>query len=522
MSLKTKIITYVSFLLIFLVLAIAYIVFGIIQPNRLEAFMQATMVKVARSLVYEMGVTLQSDDDTRFTRVSRNLLEIEDVYGFAVYNTYGRAHFTSEYMTSPPVDLDPDIYQSVYKEQQYMFQEETVENEDIQTVLSLIYPLTKKDEVLGALRLSFTFESIRKYRRESLGASLFACVIGLVILVILVYYLLSNLFNRIQAVIKKMNLVIREQDLTQRVAVESQDEIGELGGAFNRMVDRLLQLTKEIQGAGLRVTSSTEKIVKVAKSQLEIAEELMASVEEAREGVGDLKKLSDQISEKTDTVLSNAEYTLKGTVQGVEIAEELVTKMNEVDSINREGLKQVDALIRKAQQITEIVTFIEDITANTKLIAFNATIEAARAGEAGKGFSVVANEIRNLADSVGVATRNIRKIIQDIQEATTLSAEIEARVQEKVEHGMLSVNRTKKHLDMVLRMLNDTFSHARNISQATEEQREATRELLAKMHTFFNIAQSAKGGSVNTSASAGELERLAEEMQTSVERFKLD
>jgi methyl-accepting chemotaxis protein len=156
------------------------------------------------------------------------------------------------------------------------------------------------------------------------------------------------------------------------------------------------------------------------------------------------------------------------------------------------------------------------------LIAFNATVEAARAGESGKGFSVVANEIRSLADSVGVATSNIRKIIQGMQDATTQSAEIEAREKEKVEHVLQSVQRTKEHLDMVLRMLDDTVNHARDISLATEEQKVSNDRIFEKMQDFFEIAQFAKVRSADTSASARELDRLAEELQATVEQFKLD
>jgi methyl-accepting chemotaxis protein len=221
-------------------------------------------------------------------------------------------------------------------------------------------------------------------------------------------------------------------------------------------------------------------------------------------------------------VLNNAEYTLKKTIRGVEVVEELVTEMNDIDEITREGVQQITALNKEAQQITEIVTIIEDITANTKLIAFNATVEAARAGESGKGFSVVANEIRNLADSVGVATSNIRKIIQGMQDATTQSAEIEAREKEKVEHVLQSVQRTKDHLDMVLRMLDDTVNHARDISLATEEQKVSNDRIFEKMQEFFEIAQFAKVRSADTSASARELDRLAEELQATVEQFKLD
>lgn len=519
MKLKTKIITYISILLISLVLTIAVIVFWVIQPDRLEKLMRATMLKVAGSVVYELGLQLQENDSGRFTKLSNRLIRLEDVYGLSVYNLDGRLHFSSQVMTILDPKLDPYLYQKVFEEKKYIFVEEII---DQQKMLSLFYPISENDQILGALKLTFTFESLHTYRRESIAASLLACIVGLVILVILVYYLLSNLFSRIRAVITKMNTIIRERDLTQRVHVQSRDEIGELGEVFNRMVEGLLRLTKEIQDAGLRVTTSTEKIVETARYQLERSKEFMGSVEEARLGVEDVKKLSEHISGKAETVLNNAEYTLKKTVRGVEVIEELVSEMNEVDLINKESVQQINALIQKAHQITEIVTIIEDITANTKLIAFNATIEAARAGDAGKGFSVVATEIRSLADSVGVATNNIRKIIRDMQEATSLSAEIETKEQQKVEHGLQSVRRTKEHLDMVLRMLDDTVRHAREISQATEEQKTSNDDLFEKMQEFFHIAQSTKASSANTSESARSLDRLAEEMQATVERFKLE
>ena len=519
MKLKTKIITYVSTVLVSLVLAIAVIVFWVIQPVRLEKLMKATMLKVAGSVVYELGLQLQENDSERFSKLARRLIRLEDVYGLSVYNLDGRLHFSSQVMTILDPKLDPNLYQKVFEEKQHIFVEEII---DQQKMLSLFYPIIENDQLLGALKLTFTFESLHTYRRESILASLLACVIGLVILVMLVYYLLSNVFSRIRAVITKMNTIIRERDLTQRVHVQSQDEIGELGEVFNRMVEGLLQLTKEIQSAGLRVTTSTEKIVETARYQLERAEDLMESVEEARLGVGEVKKLSEHIAQKAENVLNNAEYTFKKTIRGMEVVEELVTEMNEVDVINKESVQQINALIQKAQQITEIVTIIEDITANTKLIAFNATIEAARAGDAGRGFSVVANEIRSLADSVGVATNNIRKIIRDMQEATSLSAEIEAKEQHKVEHGLQSVRRTKEHLDMVLRMLDDTVRHAREISQATEEQKTSNDDLFKNMQEFFHIAQSTKSSSANTSESARALDRLAEEMQATVERFKLE
>jgi len=109
-----------------------------------------------------------------------------------------------------------------------------------------------------------------------------------------------------------------------------------------------------------------------------------------------------------------------------------------------------------------------------------------------------------------------------MQEATARSAEIEAQERAKVEHGTEVVQRTKEHLDMVLNTLDDTVTYARDISLATEEQKASTGRIIDKMQTFFEMALSVKGSSANTSISAKELERLAEELQATVKRFRLD
>ena len=523
MKLKTKIIIYVSSVLITLVFAIALIVFWGIQPNRLEHLMEATMLNVAGSVAYEIEQDMQTGNAARFAGLAGRLRGMEDVYGIALYDRAGIRHFSAEFHPLAPPSLPSDALQSIALTGRPLFQHETEADGKRRPLLSLLYPISREQSgMLGVIKLTFTFEGLHRYRQESIAASLLACVIGLLVLVLLVYSLISSVFSRMRAVMVKMNTIIRERDLTQRVFVERADEVGELGGGFNRMVERLLRLTREIQGAGQRVTASTEKIVTVAKSQLETANGLMDSAQEAKTAVEAFKHLSEQIAEKTGTVLANAEYTLKNTMRGVEVVEELVTEMNEVDATTKAGVEQMHSLSEKAHQITEIVTFIEEITANTKLIAFNATIEAARAGEAGKGFSVVAEEIRSLADSIGVATGNIRKIIQDMQEAASRSAEIEAKEQKSVERGLQSVRRTKDYLGMMLKMIDDTVKYARGIAQAADEQNASTADLFEKIHQFLEIAQEAKANSVHTSASARELDRLAEEMQATVERFKLE
>lgn len=519
MKLTLKIVIYISVLLVLFVGTMTYIVFGVIQPRSLNTFRRTTLENIAVSLIYEVSIELQTNDYTRAGKVFNQFIQLEGIYGLVVYDATGSLRFSSLETIQLPPQLDNMLLYQIVDDQQPVFREETLQGTP---VYSLFYPVSHDNTVIGVLKLILTFESLEQYQQTSTRLAIIVCGLGLASLIILIYVVLSRQFCRIRAVITKMDTIIRERDLTQRVVVERSDEIGELGDVFNKMADRLLHVTREIQRAGFRVTTSTEQIVEMSRSHQEAAEALMGSVEEVNIGIEELKKLAEQISGKAETVLSNAEYTLRNTIEGVEVVEELVTEMNDIDMINREGVRQVTELIEKAEQITEIVTIIEDITANTKLIAFNATIEAARAGESGKGFSVVANEIRNLADNISVATSNIRKIIQAMQEATTRSAEIEAEERERVEHGAQIVNRTKEHLDLVLKMLDDTVHYAREISLATEEQKHSNVHIIERMHEFLEIAQFTKNTSMQTSASARELDRLADEMQATVEQVKLD
>jgi methyl-accepting chemotaxis protein len=519
MKLQTTTIMSVATLLILFGGAIIIVIFSVIQPVYLERLSHTTMLTMAGALAYELRLDLHAQDQSRFVQVVQPIIEGKDVYGVAVYDDLGELRFSSFDTLRLPQQLEPLIHYQAIDTQQTKYLTETVRGTLIHT---LYYPLRDGDTIVGVLRLMCTFESLRQYRRNTFESSLLMIGGAILTILLLLTALLSQIFKRIQAVTTTMETMIRSRDFTQRTLIASQDEIGKLGQVFHKITERLLHLTHEIQQAGQRLKPSVTHITDAAQSHQHAAEALLTASEDVNRKVEALKHLTEQIDQKAGAVVSNAEYTLNNTIHGMDMVDELVAEMTEIDAISRDGVQHVVHLLEKAGQIAEIITIIDDMTANTKLIAFNATVEAARAGDAGRGFSVVAIEIRNLADSIGVATGNIRTIIQDIQEATHRSARVEARERDKVERGMRIVTRTKEHLDLVLHRLDETVAHAREISLATEEQNAATDRILGNMHTFLAIAHTTRTSSAETAAAVKELERLGAELRTTVAQFRLE
>lgn len=496
-----------------------FVMFGVIQPAHLKTLIHTTMLNMASALAYELQLDLHTQDHARFHQIVQPITNGKDVYGIAVYDAVGELRFSSFDTLRLPQQLEPLVHYQTLDARQTVFHSETLRGTQVYTLYS---PLHTGDVSMGVLRLMCHFESLRTYRRRTFEIGLLMTAGAILTILLLLTALLSRVFTRIRAVTTTMGTMIRSRDLTQWTLVASHDEIGELGQMLHKMIERLLHLTHEIQQTGLRLTPSVAHIAEVAQSHEQAAVELLTAIAEVKRGVEALQHLAEQIDTRAGAVVSNAEYTLNTTIQGMEMVDELVTEMTEIDAINREGVQHVAQLLEKAGQISEIVTMIEDMTANTKLIAFNATVEAARAGESGRGFSVVATEIRTLADTISGATDNIRTIIQEMQEATGQSARIKARERDKIEHGVRIVSRTKEHLDMVLHRLDETVTHARDISFATEEQHAATDRISEKMQTFFEIAHAAKVSSADTTASVKQLERVGSELRTTVEQFRLE
>jgi len=310
---------------------------------------------------------------------------------------------------------------------------------------------------------------------------------------------------------------IARGDLSQRVAFP-----GPFGQAINTMVANLREMTGQSQEAASRIGFSSNEIAAAAEEQARGATQQAASVSEVTTTMEGLTTAARQIAENCSAVSAVAEKTLKSAEEGQGLMEESTESMALLRSKTEGSAEKILNLGMKSQQIGEIIDIINEIAIETKMLSLNAAIEAAKAGEAGKGFSVVAGEIRRLAEDVVRSTVTIKDVLLEIQSAASASVLAADENVKGAEEGAVRLSRVGTALENIITMAGQTVESARQISVATNQQREASEQVVSTMREISAVTQQTAATAKNSISSANDLKRLAEELRSRVNQFKTE
>ncbi|MBI9090303.1 MAG: methyl-accepting chemotaxis protein [Desulfobacterium sp.] len=328
----------------------------------------------------------------------------------------------------------------------------------------------------------------RAIRNSSLLIGFIAITITITVAVILVLSraLVSPLNKAVEGL---KDIAEGEGDLTMRLQVTSQDEIGELATWFNTFIEKLQDIIKQIGENAASVSESSTELSAIAAQMSTGAENtatratsVAAATEEMNTNLSSVAAAMEESSTNTTMVAAASEEmtaTINEIAQNAEKARSISTEAVE-KSASASG--RMAELGKAAQAIGRVTETITDISEQTNLLALNATIEAARAGDAGKGFAVVANEIKDLALQTAGATLDIKTQIEGVQQSTTQS--------------LNEIN----EISTVINGVNDIVG---TIAAAVEEQSSATEEISS------NINQASQGiqevnENINQSASVAQ------------------
>jgi len=336
--------------------------------------------------------------------------------------------------------------------------------------------------------------------------------------------------SRIQAVsqgvdeaIEAMVKLVVQGDLTGTLRLGVSDAaLTPLISGVGQVMETLKRFVTEIREAALQLSTSAAEVLAAATQNESSTSQQASAIHETTATMEELKGASHQIAENAQMVASIAEQTLSATRQGEGSIKAFIDSMEKVRKNAVEVDDAISKLSRRVERIGTVVEVIDEIADRSDLLALNAALEGAKAGEAGRGFSIVAAEMRRLAENVLESTKEIKNLITEIREATHAAKEASDGNKRMAGEGEKLGGAAITSVNGILSGTQETSDAARVIHLATQQQRTATEQVVQSMAEIEEVTRQAQAGSRQATGAASELTNLAERLADLVKRFKVD
>ncbi len=314
---------------------------------------------------------------------------------------------------------------------------------------------------------------------------------------------------------------IADGDLATPRLIPAEDEAWAVSAAFAMMRAHLADVLSQLQRAGAQISATTEEILATSGRYEAGAAEQASSLDETSATTEELARSARQIAENAGSVAEIAQRTLAAAQNGQGSAEAFLASMSRMRNDNQAIASAVTRLNKRVQQIGKIVEFINGVADKSDLLALNAELEGTKAGEVGRGFSLVAAEMRRLAENVLESTKEIEGLIEEVRDASRAAVAATGGGVRATETGTSLAQQVSESLKQIVDLAGQTSDAVRSISLATQQQQTGTDQLADTMADILRITQQSLNATKQVSTANGDLLVLALDLRNVVERFQI-
>lgn len=381
-------------------------------------------------------------------------------------------------------------------------------------------------------------QSIEKIDQSSLLIEyiiFLSLVICIIVALILAWWFSGKLVKPIEQIDTKLKeLASQEGDLTARLQVNSNDEIGAIATSFNNMLENLQHIINRVQKTSMEVQNASENMlektntsrdttIKVQSSMSNLNASIQSqtsSMEESSTAMDDMALSVQRIAESASSVAELAVATSEHANDGSTVIQKSISQMTTIHEAVNATSEVVERLITHTKYIDAAVQSISNIAEQTNLLALNASIEAARAGEQGKGFAVVADEVRKLAEQSKTAATDINQLLHQIQNDTETASSMMSQGRSEASEGINVIREAGSSFTTIVGQVNTVSTQIQDISATAEEMAASAEEMNASLNNIASISNEVSSETVATAQFAEQKVIVMNEMTLTAKQMK--
>ncbi len=311
------------------------------------------------------------------------------------------------------------------------------------------------------------YAALTQFRLSVLIATVVLLAITFVLLSLLIRLLMKPLHHMTHAL---EDIAQGDGDLTQRLAIQSRDEFGNLAGAFNRFVERIHASIREVASTTARLSQVASRVVNASNASMSNSDDQSHRTSSVAAAINQLGAAAQEIAVNAADASQGASDARDTADEARRVVERSIQAMDELSAKILSSSARIEQLDSHTSSIGQILKVIQAISEQTNLLALNAAIEAARAGESGRGFSVVADEVRNLAGRTQASAQQIHGMIEELQVGSRQAVRTMTESQQYSAESVAIANQAGEHLGQVTRRIGEIDGMNQSVAAATEEQ----------------------------------------------------